>query len=69
VFSSSVEGNLNLYHFNFGVDGISLYFLLLTTFITPIALLSNLNNIKVNLPNLNYTPDVLKRFIPMLLVA
>lgn len=69
IFSSSVEGNLNLYHFNFGVDGISLYFLLLTTFITPIALLSNLNNIKVNLPNLNYTPDVLKRFIPMLLVA
>src|SRR5688572_924990 len=32
---------LNFGHFNFGIDGISLYFVLLTTFITPIALLSN----------------------------
>ena len=44
---------LNLYHFNFGIDGISIYFVLLTTFITPIALLSNLNNIKINLPSPN----------------
>src|SRR6266702_4112676 len=29
-------------HLNFGVDGISLYFVLLTTFITPIAINSNL---------------------------
>ena len=36
-------------HLNFGVDGISLYFVLLTTFITPIALLSNYNNINHNL--------------------
>ena len=28
-------------HFNIGVDGISIYYVLLTTFITPIALLSN----------------------------
>ena len=28
-------------HLNFGVDGISLYFLLLTTFVSPIAILSN----------------------------
>jgi NADH-ubiquinone oxidoreductase chain 4 len=31
----------NIGQFNFGIDGISLYFVLLTTFITPIALLSN----------------------------
>ena len=32
---------LSYCHFNIGVAGISLYFVLLTTFITPIALLSN----------------------------
>lgn len=37
------------FHFNIGIDGISLYFVLLTTFITPIALLSNYMNIKNNL--------------------
>jgi NADH-ubiquinone oxidoreductase chain 4 len=31
-----------------GVDGVSLYFVLLTTFITPIALLSNYNNVNKN---------------------
>ena len=36
-------------HLNFGVDGISLYFVLLTTFITPIAIISNYNNINNNL--------------------
>ena len=36
---------LNLFHLNFGIDGISIYFVLLTTFITPIALLSNYSNI------------------------
>lgn len=36
---------LSFCHFNVGIDGISLYFLLLTTFITPIALLSNYNTI------------------------
>jgi len=35
-------------HLNFGVDGISLYFVLLTTFITPIALLSNYTNIQTS---------------------
>ena len=35
-------------HLIFGVDGISLYFVLLTTFITPIAILSNYNNIYSN---------------------
>ena len=34
--------------FNIGVDGISLYFVLLTTFLTPIALLSNYNNLNKN---------------------
>ena len=32
-------------HFNIGVDGLSLYFVLLTTFVTPIALLSNYTNV------------------------
>lgn len=40
---------LSFCHFNLGIDGISLYFVLLTTFITPIALLSNYNNINNNL--------------------
>ena len=39
---------LSFCHLNFGVDGISLYFVLLTTFITPIALLSNYANIEFN---------------------
>jgi NADH-ubiquinone oxidoreductase chain 4 len=37
------------YHFNIGIDGISLYFVLLTTFITPICLLSNWTDITTNL--------------------
>ena len=36
-------------HLNFGVDGISLYFVLLTTFITPIAIISNAYNMNSNL--------------------
>lgn len=41
--------HLNLYHLNFGVDSISIYFVLLTTFVTPVALLSNYTNITNNL--------------------
>src|SRR6266550_2723183 len=44
-----ITSQLNFCHLNFGVDGISLYFVLLTTFVTPIALLSNYNNINNNL--------------------
>jgi len=40
---------LNFIHFNLGIDGISLYFIILTTFVTPIAILSNYNNINNNL--------------------
>nr|YP_009504978.1 NADH dehydrogenase subunit 4 [Lyophyllum decastes]AWW14097.1 NADH dehydrogenase subunit 4 [Lyophyllum decastes] len=40
---------LNFCHLNFGIDGISLFFVLLTTFVTPIALLSNYTNINKNL--------------------
>ena len=39
---------LSFCHFNLGIDGISLYYVLLTTFITPIALVSNYNNINKN---------------------
>ena len=41
--------NLSYCHLNIGIDGISLYFVLLTTFISPIAILSNYNNINNNL--------------------
>ena len=40
---------VNFCHFNIGLDGISLYFVLLTTFITPICILSNWNTIKFGL--------------------
>jgi len=40
---------LNFCHFNLGIDGISLNFLILTTFLTPIALLSNYKNITENI--------------------
>ena len=40
---------LDFCHFNLGIDGISLYFVLLTTFVTPIAILSNYTNITKNL--------------------
>lgn len=36
---------LSFCHLHIGIDGISLYFVLLTTFITPICLLSNWNNL------------------------
>ncbi len=36
---------LSFCHFNIGVDGLSIYYVLLTTFITPIALLANYNNL------------------------
>ncbi len=41
--------NLSYCHLNIGIDGISLFFVLLTTFISPIAILSNYNNIDNNL--------------------
>jgi NADH-ubiquinone oxidoreductase chain 4 len=40
---------LSFFHFNVGIDGISIYFVLLTTFVTPIALLSNYTSINTNL--------------------
>lgn len=39
---------LNLFDIYLGLDGLSIYFVLLTTIITPIALLSNWNSIKEN---------------------
>jgi NADH-ubiquinone oxidoreductase chain 4 len=41
--------DLSYCHLNIGIDGISLYFVLLTTFISPLAVLSNYNNINNNL--------------------
>jgi NADH-ubiquinone oxidoreductase chain 4 len=40
--------NLSLFEFYLGMDGLSIYFVLLTTIITPIALLSNWESIKEN---------------------
>jgi NADH-ubiquinone oxidoreductase chain 4 len=41
--------NINYFDIYLGVDGISIYFVLLTTFIMPIAILSNWNSITDNL--------------------
>ena len=48
-FVSSVDltDTLQFCHLNFGIDGISLFFVLLTTFVSPIAILSNYNNILI----------------------
>jgi NADH-ubiquinone oxidoreductase chain 4 len=40
---------LSFCHLNLGIDGISLYFVLLTTFLTPITILSNYTNINENI--------------------
>lgn len=36
-----LQDQVTICHFSTGVDGISLYFILLTTFITPICILAN----------------------------
>lgn len=41
--------NINFFDVYLGIDGISIYFILLTTIIIPIALLSNWNSIKENI--------------------
>lgn len=41
IISPTGSDYLNFCHFHVGIDGISLYFVLLTTFITPICILSN----------------------------
>jgi NADH-ubiquinone oxidoreductase chain 4 len=48
-FQFTSINQISFCHLNFGIDGISLYFVLLTTFITPIAILSNYTNITNNL--------------------
>ena len=47
ISSWSLLENISYCHLNFGIDGISLYFVLLTTFITPIAILSNYNSSEI----------------------
>jgi len=51
LFSSVADTytSLPFLHFYIGIDGISLYFVLLTTFITPVCILSNWNDIEENL--------------------
>lgn len=54
--SSSVQyqfvqefNSLSFCHLNIGIDGLSLYFVLLTTFITPLCILASWDNIKTNI--------------------
>src|ERR1700712_1264892 len=56
-FDSSASGyqfvqefnSLSFCHLHIGIDGISLYFVLLTTFVTPICILSNWTTIKIGM--------------------
>ena len=41
--------NLNFFEIYMGIDGTSIYFILLTTIIMPIAILSNWNSITINI--------------------
>ena len=45
---------LSFCHLHIGVDGLNLFYILLTTFITPIAILSNYNNINNNVRFFSY---------------
>lgn len=45
---------LNFCHLNIGIDGTSLYFVLLTTFITPLCLLSNWSDDAATKENIKY---------------
>jgi len=47
--STELLQSLPFLHFYVGIDGISLYFVLLTTFITPVCILSNWDDIEKNL--------------------
>ncbi len=47
--SANNDLSMSFLQLNFGVDGISLYFILLTTFITPIAILASYNDIDKHL--------------------
>ena len=49
-------------HLNIGVDGISIYFVLLTTFVTPVALISNYYNI-IGIPQAAYIKYFLISFL------
>jgi NADH-ubiquinone oxidoreductase chain 4 len=57
LFDSSVNqyqfvynfDSISFCHFYIGIDGISLYFVLLTTFLTPIAILANLGSLSNNI--------------------
>jgi len=42
------EWNISVYNIYLGIDGISIYFVLLTTIITPIGIISNWHSIKNN---------------------
>jgi NADH-ubiquinone oxidoreductase chain 4 len=57
----------DFYYFNIylGIDGISIYFILLTTFITPLVILSNWNSIKENVK----TYVIIILLLEMLLLA
>ncbi len=52
-----------LIKFKFGIDGISILFILLTTFITPIAVISSINSVKVRLKEFLIAILILETFM------
>ncbi|MBH90865.1 MAG: NADH-quinone oxidoreductase subunit M [Candidatus Marinimicrobia bacterium] len=57
---SWIKGLIN---FKFGIDGISILFILLTTFVTPIAIISCINSIKIRLKEFLIAILVLETFM------
>lgn len=49
-----IISNNNYYPIELTVDGLSIFFILLTTFIVPVAILSNWSNIEEDKPSIKY---------------
>lgn len=61
--------NRNLMNFHLSIDGISLFFVCLTTFIIPVALLSNWKNINDNIKIFLITFLILERLLLLTFVV
>lgn len=63
--------NYNVFNYltiNFGIDSLNLYYILLTTFLTPIILLSSWENIKQNIKNF-YLINLIIEFILIIIFS
>lgn len=71
VHNSSSNTLPNFCHFHIGVDGLSLYFVLLTTFTMPICILASWDNVPKRLPGVNNLKYYLIAFLMLesLLIA